>query len=517
MPYQYNIWQRFDKIASRQPNHTALVYASGKSPTKIAYCDLKGDAITVAHAIIRRGLGGGDVVAILNDKGRWGFAAILACLRLGITYTHLDPESPLERVRRIVTSCKPSLLISTMPESAVSWDIAESGIPEQLSLEEAPELEGQESSMPAIAGIPGSTAAYIMFTSGSTGIPKGAVMSHANLLNLIDWAADRFAITPADTLTNVNPIYFDNSVFDLYASIFNGATLAPFRADQTRDPQNLVRLVSKVGCTIWFSVPSLLVYLLTTRSLAKDSLLSIRAFIFGGEGFPKPKLRQLHDLVSHHASLENVYGPTECTCICSARTVSAEDLASDENLAPLGYLNPNFEGIVEPVDDSEDETVGELLLGGPCVGMGYYNDPSRTAESFVQNPRHSSYRDIYYRTGDLVKEDNEGQLHFLGRTDFQIKHLGYRIELEEIEAALNAISGVDESAALYQVLGPGLGEIRAFVAGAGLDSQSIAGQLQARLPHYMLPRKIDIMEGHLPKNANGKIDRNQLKQSLSSK
>lgn len=511
MSYEYNIWQRFDEIASHQPNHVALVYASGEKTTEVTYGELKADAITVAQAIFHRGIVRGDVVAILNDKGRLGFAAILACLRLGVTYTHLDPDSPLERVRRIVTTCKPRLLICTMPESAVSWNILESGIPEQLSLEKAPDVEAQESSMPPVADISGSTAAYIMFTSGSTGMPKGAVMSHANLINLVDWAADRFLITSEDTLTNVNPIYFDNSVFDLYASLFNGAKLAPFRADQTKDPQNLVRLVSQVGCTIWFSVPSLLVYLLTTRSVAKDSLSAIRAFIFGGEGFPKTKLRQLHELVGHHAVLENVYGPTECTCICSARTVSTADLASDDNLAPLGYLNPNFEGIVDPVDDLGDGNTGELLLGGPCVGMGYYNDPGRTNQSFVQNPHHSNYRDIYYRTGDLVRRDEMGQLHFLGRTDFQIKHLGYRIELEEIEAAFNHHVGVDESAAIYQVLGQGLGQIVAFVTGSNLEVESLADGVRARLPHYMLPRRIVIIDGHLPKNANGKIDRHQLK------
>ena len=286
-----------------------------------------------------------------------------------------------------------------------------------------------------------------MYTSGSTGMPKGAVMSHANLLWFIQWSQDRFEIGPNDILTNVNPIYFDNSVFDFFSALFSGACLVPFTQEQVQDVRKLVSFVEKAKCTIWFSVPSLLVYLLTTRSLTRTNFTSVRKIIFGGEGFPKAKLKQLYDLFGDRVQLENVYGPTECTCICSAYTISAADFDDMQNLAPLGILAQNFDFEILNLEDTSDTGMGELFLRGPQVGLGYYNDVERTQRAFIQNPKQAKFLELGYRTGDLVQLDARGFLHFKGRVDFQIKHMGYRIELEEITAKLNKINGIESSIA----------------------------------------------------------------------
>ena len=334
-------------------------------------------------------------------------------------------------------------------------------------------------------------------------------MSHANVLSFIAWGQDHFRIEPSDVFTNVNPIYFDNSAFDFYTSIFSGAILVPLTPAQAKNPRLTVRLVGEAGCTIWFSVPSLLVYLLTTRALTAHSLPTIRKIIFGGEGFPKAKLKLLHDLFAGRADLENVYGPTECTCICSAHTIEQRDFEDIQGLATLGHLSQNFSGEILPLDQS-DPDFGELLLLGPHVGLGYYNDPDRTAQAFVQNPRHVLYRDIGYRTGDLVRRDESGRLHFKGRADFQIKHMGYRIELEEIEAALGTLPGVKECAAIYLKIGEGMGQIHGFVAmDESSESDSLVAQAAQIVPPYMVPKKISVLPA-LPKNANGKIDRQLL-------
>jgi D-alanine--poly(phosphoribitol) ligase subunit 1 len=463
-------------------------------------------ALAIASSLFRLGIRQCDVVAIFHDKSPAAFAAILACLRLGVTYTNLDPESPWERLRKILVSCRPRAVVNSFPDLPHLNQLATGEFGEVLNLQSLCSIEVDHSELPDPRCIAGSTPSYIMFTSGSTGQPKGAVMSHANVLSFIAWGQDHFRIKPSDVFSNVNPIYFDNSVFDFYTAIFSGATLVPLTPAQAKDPRLTVRLVGEAGCTVWFSVPSLLVYLLTTRALTAQSLPSIRKIIFGGEGFPKAKLKLLHDLFSGRADLENVYGPTECTCICSAHTIEQRDFEDMQGLATLGHLSQNFSGEILPLDES-DPDFGELLLLGPHVGLGYYNDPDRTAQAFVQNPRHALYRDIGYRTGDLVRRDKSGRLHFKGRADFQIKHMGYRIELEEIEAALGTLLGVKECAAIYLKIGEGMGQILGFVAmDESSESDALVAQVAQIVPPYMVPKKISVLP-ELPKNANGKIDR----------
>ena len=504
MAFISNLALAFDEVVTKHAARTALFYP--ESGLRATYAELDKLALSIASSLFRLGVRKGDVVAIFHDKSPAAFAAILACLRLGVTYTNLDPESPWERLRKILASCRPHVVVNAFPELAHLDQLATGEFGEVLNLQSLCLTEEGPSELPDQCGIPGSTPSYIMFTSGSTGQPKGAVMSHANVLSFIAWGQDRFGIEPSDVFTNVNPIYFDNSVFDFYTAIFSGATLVPLTPAQAKDPRLTVRLVSEAGCTIWFSVPSLLVYLLTTRALTAQSLPAIRKIIFGGEGFPKAKLKLLHDLFGSRANLENVYGPTECTCICSAHTIGPRDFEDMQGLATLGHLSQNFSGVILALDES-DPDFGELLLLGPHVGLGYYNDPDRTALAFVQNPRHALYRDIGYRTGDLVRREASGRLHFKGRADFQIKHMGYRIELEEIEAALGTLPGVKECAAIYLKIGEGMGQIIGFVAmDESSESNSLVAQVAQIVPPYMVPKKISVLS-QLPKNANGKIDR----------
>ncbi len=509
MAFISNLPLAHHEIVRLHGQRSALKYpATGESVT---HAELAEMADRIAATIHSRGIRQGEVVAFFHDKSPAAFAAMLACLRLGVLYANLDPVSPWERLRKILDSCQPRLIINAFESLPHEASLKEADIAEILHLRG---LEHAATELPDIKSISGNTPAYIMFTSGSTGMPKGAVISHANLLWFTSWGRDRFQITQDDILTNTNPIYFDNSVFDFYISIFSGATLVPINSVQARDARLLLSLLTQACCTIWFSVPSLLVYLLTTRSLTTSDFSTVRKIIFGGEGFPKSKLKQLFDLFGHRCELENVYGPTECTCICSAHTISAADFEDMQNLATLGPIAQNFDLEILALDEN-DPDFGELFLRGPQVGLGYYRDTERTAASFTQNPRHNDYTDIGYRTGDLVRRDAHGRLHFKGRLDLQIKHLGYRIELEEIEAALGALPDMRECAAIYQRLGEGLGQIIGFVAMSPTrTSHELIGEIANLVPSYMVPRKITILES-LPKNANGKIDRVAL-QSLAS-
>lgn len=501
----WNLGIKFGQIAAAYADRPALRFPDGSVLTHGALDKL---ANQIAHLLIGTGLRRGDVAAIFHDKSAPAFALMLACLKTGVIYTNLDPASPWDRLRKIIDTCEPAIIVNAFadfPHSA-SLDTQRTRVLELNRSDTIADLEKQASSCPlCVETVTGSDPAYLMFTSGSTGMPKGAVMSHANVLNFINWAQDRMAITPKDVFSNANPIYFDNSVFDFYVSLFSGASLVPITSEQVRDPRQLVDIVTRLECTIWFSVPSLLVYLLTTRALNATDFSAIRKIVFGGEGFPKAKLKRLYDLFGARAELENVYGPTECTCICSAHTIGPADFADMQSLATLGFLARNFDYEILTTVESDD--AGELFLRGPNVGMGYYNDAPRTAKSFVQNPRHRRYADIGYRTGDLVRRDDSGRLHFVGRADFQIKHMGYRIELEEIESALATVSEVKECAVIYRKLGEGLGEIVGFAALSSVRTPEELVQEVARIvPPYMVPKRVRLLDD-LPKNANGKIDR----------
>jgi D-alanine--poly(phosphoribitol) ligase subunit 1 len=508
--YRFTAGQVFSALAAAHPSRAAL-----RLPDRVVtYGELDAAANRVAHMLRSRGILRRHVVGIVHTKTIEAYATMLACLKSGAVYVNLDEASPAERLERIFSTCRPSLVVgNALPEAsrraatsvgAATLDWAEPAERRDLAAA-APE--------PLSAEVTGADPAYIMYTSGSTGTPKGAVMTHVNVLNFAAWARARFTIGADDVLTNVNPMYFDNSVFDFYAALLNGAALAPVPHALASDAQTCLQAVEAAGCTIWFSVPSMLIYLMSMKALSAKRLPTVRAFIFGGEGYPKPELRRLHDMFGTRARLINVYGPTECTCICSARDIDSSDLDDQAGLAPLGPVTDNFDFLV--LDEDERQVgpgdVGELWLLGPQVALGYYNDPERTALSFRPNPLNPAWVERCYRTGDLVRLAADGRsLSFIGRKDNQIKHMGYRIELEEIEAALYRIEAVAQAAVVYKPGQRGFKHIVAYVAGEGVpDAAELRRLLRLTLPDYMIPQRFET-RGDLPRNANGKVDRRTL-------
>ena len=513
--YEHNLGLRFERIADRFAERPALWFNPGQV---ITYAVLNRLTNRLAHWMLRAEVRRQDVVCISAEKSLATFAAMIACLKIGAIYCTLDPSSPLERLRKILTTCRPKLILAdgAFVDRACAL-LAQIEIPStQIDLPAFTEnlRDHSDENLPSTRGITAANASYIMFTSGSTGFPKGAVMTHENVLNLIDWAQQTYSIANGDVLTNVNPLYFDNSVFDFYSALFNGAQLVPFTKPEVSDPKTLVDKVEAAQCSLWFSVPSLLIFLQTMRATDGQNLRSIRRFVFGGEGYPKAKLKNLYDAYCKSSRFFNVYGPTECTCICSSYEVTEKDFADLQGLPPLGYIAENFSYLIlsadgHPVAPGE---IGELCLLGPNVGRGYYNDPDRTAKSFVQSPLNDKFGEIMYRTGDLARFDlTDGKLYIEGRKDNQIKHMGYRIELEEIEVALHCLSYVAEAAALHTNAN-GLSRIVAVVALLDdFSDERIRGDLKQIIPTYMLPSVI-YREQVLPKNANGKVDRRELAQ-----
>lgn len=509
--YCYNLGLSFYAISDTHSQRPALKFPDGEV---ITYHSLNSLSNQIARFLLHEGLVKGDVIAIFNQKSVYAYSLMLACIKIGAIYTNIDISSPWLRNEKILRTCMPKIVFIDGQDNLLSEQINNSFPEIVLHLLSSDFFIDQVSRYPnenleETLLVHGNDPVYIMFTSGSTGFPKGAVMSHNNVLNFIQWGRETFNVVPEDVFTNANPIYFDNSVFDFYTSLFNGSTLVPLTHEMVKDAKALVKAINDSGCTIWFSVPSLLVYLLTTKALSPTDFSSVTRISFGGEGFPKNKLKQLYELFSARMTLYNVYGPTECTCICSSYVVSEKDFDNMNELTPLGFIAPNF-GYEILAENNEQSDFGELALLGPCVGLGYFNDAERTGKSFIQN-RKAHYNQVMYKTGDLVERAANGYLHFKGRVDNQVKHMGYRIELEEIEAAFSTLQYIDEVAVIYEKINPELGQIRAFVSisDAGKESKHIVNEIRNILPSYMVPRSVSILAS-LPKNQNGKIDRKQL-------
>lgn len=508
--HHYNLGTLCDEAAARWGQNVALRYAD----SQYTYERLAGIARRLAVVLMRKGCERGDVIAIAHNKHPLSYALMLAALHLGVPYVIIDAASPLVRTAKIMATARPRLLFydDVCYEDAMRRLAEECGVP-CLFLDEGILPESSSGRLEALytrtRNVDGSTLAYIMFTSGSTGTPKGVAVTHQNILHFIQWGTRCFEVSEQDIFANLSPMYFDNSVFDFYIALFSGASLAPVSRELLTRPYDLVAHVGSMACTVWFSVPSLLIYVMAMKAMQPRFLPALRSISFGGEGYPKAELKKLYDLFAPQARIVNVYGPTECTCICSAYPLKDADFAELEGLPPLGRLNQNFDYFIEGADGSRG-TEGELVLAGPNVSAGYFNDPERTAAAFLTLNEPRRFMKRAYRTGDLVCEV-DGKLYFQGRKDNQIKHMGYRIELEEIESGLMRLPGVSQAAAVYLRQTDAYGKIFGFVAYEGdEDDKALLHRLGEILPSYMIPSRLNIMDA-LPKNANGKVDRQALK------
>ncbi|MDL2284125.1 amino acid adenylation domain-containing protein [Oxalobacter sp. OttesenSCG-928-P03] len=509
--YIYNLGQQYQHIAQKHKNKAAIAFIDG---TQITFGQLEIFSNQIANFLISKGLKKQQVIAIQNNKTPFGFSLMLACLKLGIIYTNFDVSNPLERLEKIFELAEPVMVFGDCGTTTDVTNLCQKlHIPcleySNTSIRNAIKKQPKQLSKDRLNSISGENPAYIMFTSGSTGVPKGVLIKHESILNFIHWGKEAYALADDDILTNVNPIYFDNSVFDFYCSIFNGLTMATFPLNVVSQPKMLLELVEQAGCTFWFSVPSFLIYLTNIRLLTKDVLKTIRTFTFGGEGYPKELLKKLFDLYAHRARFFNVYGPTEGTCICSAHEISEADFSDDDTLVTLGRLAPNFDCLILD-EHNKESNIGELCLIGPQLALGYYNDPERTAQSFVLNPLNKLYGQKMYRTGDLV-EKRDGRLYFKGRADNQIKHMGYRIELEEIEAGLIKLPYIRQCAVVHGKTDAGFSRLIAYIAtDVRKEQKELREGLRQYLPDYMIPNTFEFMDD-LPKNPNGKVDRVRLK------
>jgi D-alanine--poly(phosphoribitol) ligase subunit 1 len=500
-----NLWKTFDARANADAAAPALIFGDGVVP----FGELRTLAQRCAALLRARGIGRHHVVALQLPKRQITYGLLLACLRIGAPYIFLDPKNPLERNARIIERIRPSILFSengTPNLHGQALHLSKKGGTAWLDSEELDNTS-------EIADATGTDPAYIMFTSGSTGEPKGAVIPQQGVLSLMEWARRTVHTTPGERFTNINPLHFDNSVFDIYCGLLNGAALVPIETAELTNPATWVKIARASEATVFFAVPTLFLILDQLGLLTPKALPHVRTFLFGGEGYPIGKLREFHARFVGRARLINVYGPTETSCICSSTTITPVDLAApDDEFPPLGRMHESFSHAI--LDDGQRPlprgSIGELWIGGPCVGLGYYANADETAARFRQDPRQDRYRSIYYRTGDLVREDDEGRLFFHGRLDNQVKIRGHRIELEEIDLAVQSIPGVRRAVAVVLAGPEGAMLSVAFTADRAIADDEVRASCRRKFPAYMQPARVFQLDD-LPCNANGKVDRRATK------
>jgi D-alanine--poly(phosphoribitol) ligase subunit 1 len=500
-----SLWAAFEQVASERAAAPALLF----SDETISFTDLAADARHASGWLAAHGVRRGDIVALQLPKRRETYALWLGALRLGAPYVFVDPANPPSRTARVLERVRPKLLV-TLAEDQNPFGSTERLDAKEKGTEWLASLKGE---VPAAAVLNGLDPAYVMFTSGSTGEPKGAVIPQQGVLSLRDWARSLVGDPTRERFSNINPLHFDNSVFDLYGGLMNGAALTPVETyGASPNPARWAKRLREAETSVFFAVPTLFLTFDQLNLLTPETLPTARMFVFGGEGFPLGPLRAFRERFARRAKLINVYGPTETSCICSSIEITPSEIEGiTSGFASLGRMHADFDHAVldedgKPVAPGDP---GELWIGGPNVGLGYFANPEETAKRFQQDPRQSAYRSIWYRSGDLVREDADGRLWFSGRADNQVKIRGHRIELEEIDLVIERIPGVSRGVTVA-VAGPEGPELRAlFVASRQVPDAEVRSACEA-LPRYMRPAEVRQVDS-LPKNANGKVDRKAVK------
>ena len=495
-----------------------LEESAKKYPDKVAFDD---DKSTVSFGgLMARARALGSVLAgkelarrpaaVFLPKGCDCITAFMGVVYAGGFYCPIDTAMPSERISMIFDTLKPSVIITSQKYSGKISTISENA--EIVILEEAQHAEIDSAALSAIRrGMVDADPLYVLFTSGSTGVPKGVLISHRGVIDYIEWVVSKFNIDNGHIFANQAPFYFDNSILDIYCTLKCGASTVILPQKKMMFPKDLIEYLNEKNVNIIFWVPSLLCNVADMRALDVVRPKYLSKVLFCGEVMPNKQLNIWRKALPD-ALYANLYGPTEITDVCTYYIVDRE--FSDDEPLPIGVPCENTRVLV--LDDNGREVAsgesGELCIAGTCLALGYYNDFERTSKVFTQNPLNSSYEEKIYHTGDIVKYNSCGELMYLSRKDFQIKHMGHRIELGEIETAMGSIPEVDSCACVYD---DDRKQICVFFTGNMTDKPAIIAALKKRLQAYMIPARYFRLKA-LPHNLNGKVDRRELSARIVS-
>jgi amino acid adenylation domain-containing protein len=520
------VQQYLDYSLQHQPDKVAVT--DGKE--RLTYEELELLSNRLAHCLRGGGVARQDCVVIYMQRSINCLVAMLGILKADAIYVPIDQKSPAERLKKIIGDCRPRALICD--SSTINGLADEAHFPDSRPPIISLDNQGRRPKPPGACFLEDVRAcsdeqppyrnnetdtAYVLYTSGSTGSPKGVMTSHANINNYIEWATNFLAIGATDKILGTAPFHFDMSTFDIFSTLKTGATLCVAKDNLLLFPEMLLRFMEREEITIWKGISSLLMYIERAGILAKDRLPTLRKILFGGESLPaKYLIRWMETYPDKH--FYNAYGPTEATGISLCYPV--RDIPQNPgDRIPIGKPCKDATVFLLKEDNSLAGTgeIGELCITGTCLSKGYLNDRAKTAHAFINNTFATGGGEYIYKTGDLAQLRPDGNYEFIDRIDNQVKFLGYRIELCEIEQALLAIKEINAVAVqLLQSTHEGLTELVAFYESEkDLAPSGIMATLAAHLPKYMLPRQLIKLEC-LPRNDRGKICRLSL-QALHSR
>ena len=443
-------------------------------------------------------------VGIYMEKCADAVTAFFGTAYAGNFYSVLNVELPQNRLAQTVSVLKPSVIITSekLLETAKEY-FADENI---VTFEQLVSTEPDNDKIAEILGKRVDTdPLYINFTSGSTGTPKGIVVCHRSVIDFISNFTEIFGITSDDVIANQAPFDFDVSVKDIYSAIKTGATLVVVPRRMFSAPAELVDFLCERKVTTMIWAVSALCLISTFHALDYKTPETINKILFSGEVMP---LKALKNFRAHlpNAVYVNLYGPTEITCNCTYHIL--DNQADYADGIPIGKPFPNEDVFL--LDENNKKvtdcgSIGEICVRGTALALGYYNNPEQNAKAFVQNPLNPYYPETIYRTGDLGRFNENGELVFSGRKDFQIKYMGHRIELEEIEREMSAVDGVEQCCCIFDEK---KSRLKGFYVGS-IEKDELASSMSKDLPAFMIPGIIRRVE-EMPLTKNGKIDRKKL-------
>lgn len=508
-------------FAVTTPSHPALIFQG----EEMSYASLHTKSNQMAHALINAGAVPGDRIGIFVHKGFTMGVAIYAILKAGCVFVPIDPFMPADRLSFIINDCQIKLLISS-DALIKTLDLIKVKHPLQVigceRLDSFPtisavNLGSQPETDPDVV-ITDQYLGYIMYTSGSTGEPKGMMHTHSGSVCYANWGATHVSLTGNDRVASHAPLHFDLSIFDFFSTLRVGATVVLVPEAVTRFPASWTKLMQDEGITVVFTVPYTLITMIESGAMDQRELSSLRWVLYGGEPYPPRQLRLLMDALPK-TNITNVYGPAEapsCTCYDIPRPLPA----GDEPL-PIGLVSRNSEDIIINGDDEECDVMepGELCIRSSTLTRGYWNRPDLNERAFLYRPGFGPFPHVYFRTGDKVFRDSNGLLRFLGRLGRMVKTRGHRVELDDVEAAIASMNGVLEVAAIAIA---DKHETAQIVAAICIDPSRVKGSpdvleyVRGKLPPYAVPRELRVVSG-LPHTSSGKVDRKQVLEQWQEK